>query len=453
MRLRRFGLLGFVALAAAALFNLGAIYSAERSFAELSAATAWLRHTQLAQNLIEQLYKLMIDAETGQRGFLLTGDPAYLTLYDRGTVQAAMKVGQLRDLTRESAVHAAQIVNVEALVKTRLAQMDDMLARKRNDGDEAVRSALRSRQGATTMDALRLALDSMAAEERLQYERRFETFAAHQDRLRTGFFVVAALNLLLVTLGAIFLRQDARRRRLRAAAMEDRNAQLAQAVQEGTAELTELSHYLQRLQEDEKAKIAREIHDELGGTLAAAKIDLQLLSDKLPEDSPHQSRIARIDAAIDDAVQVKRRITEDLRPAILDNLGIGPAIRWHCSEWSRRSGLRCRVELASENLQLSAPYSIAFYRAVQEALTNIGKHANAKNAIVSLQRDAKDWILRIVDDGVGIDTSQPGKPLAHGLLSMRERVRALGGQLSIRGREGRGTVIEIRVGVDEAVTA
>src|SRR5262249_8292132 len=153
----------------------------------------------------------------------------------------------------------------------------------------------------------------------------------NQDRLRQGFFLVAGLNLILVTLGAIFLSQDARRRRLQADAARDRNVQLPQAARESTAELTELSHHLPRLQEEEQAKLAREVHDELGGTRAAAKIDLQLLADKHEPDSPHQTRIARIMAAIDDAVQVKRRIIEDLRPTIIDNLGIGAAIKWQCS--------------------------------------------------------------------------------------------------------------------------
>jgi len=217
--------------------------------------------------------------------------------------------------------------------------------------------------------------------------------------------------------------------------------------------LTELSHYLQRLQEEEKAKIAREIHDELGGTLAAAKIDLQLLSDKLVDDSPHQTRIARIMLAIDDAIQVKRRIIEDLRPTMLDSLGIAAALKWQCSQFSKRSGGTCRVELQDENLRLSPAYSIAFYRVTQEALTNISKHAQAKNVVIALQRDGDDWLLRIADDGVGIDVGKRQNPTAHGLLSMRERMRALGGQFSIQGRAGRGTVIEIRAPMEKELAA
>jgi len=218
---------------------------------------------------------------------------------------------------------------------------------------------------------------------------------------------------------------------------------LGRAVHERTAELSGLSHHLQRLQEEEKAKIAREIHDELGGTLAAAKIDLQLISDKLPKDDIHRTRLVRIMSAIDDTIQVKRRIIEDLRPTLLDNLGIGAALKWQCSQFTKRWNIPCRVEMPDDSLKLSPAYSIAFYRVVQEALTNITKYAHAKNVSVSLLRSGEQWTLRIADDGVGIDTAKPHNTTAHGLVSMRERARALGGEFSVRGQPGRGTVVEV----------
>ena len=146
-------------------------------------------------------------------------------------------------------------------------------------------------------------------------------------------------------------------------------------------------------------------------------------------------------AAIDDTIQVKRRIIEDLRPTLLDNLGIGAALKWQCSQFGKRWGVPCRVEMQDENLRLSPAYSIAFYRVVQEALTNISKYAQAKNVAVSLLRDGDHWVLRIADDGVGIDTSARHNTTAHGLVSMRERARALGGEFShpgpARTRHGR----------------
>ena len=115
-------------------------------------------------------------------------------------------------------------------------------------------------------------------------------------------------------------------------------------------------------------------------------------------------------AAIDDAVQVKRRIIEDLRPSILDNLGIGPALKWQCAEFEKRAGVPCRVELHDDEARAAAASSIALYRVVQEALTNIGKYAKPRDVAVSLRRDDGQWILRVADDGVGIDLAKAGHP-------------------------------------------
>jgi signal transduction histidine kinase len=138
-----------------------------------------------------------------------------------------------------------------------------------------------------------------------------------------------------------------------------------------------------------------------------------------------------------------------LRPTLLDNLGIGAALKWQCSQFSKRWNVPCRVEMQDETLRLSPAYSIAFYRVVQESLTNISKYASAKNVSVSLLRSGNRWTLRIADDGVGIDTSKPHNPTAHGLVSMRERARALGGEFTVRGQRERGTVVEVSVPAEE----
>jgi signal transduction histidine kinase len=445
MNFSRFGIFGLVVLTLAVLLNIAALYTAERGFAALRNAAMSVRRTQDAGNRIEHIYRRVVDAETGQRGYLLTLDPTYLQPYVESRRDIPRELDELDLVTRDNPVQVAQFATVRKLLDSRFAQLEESLALKRDRGDDALRAFLVSHQGLVTMSSLRLALDGMAAEEKTQYERRIRAFTDNQDEVRTGFVLVVVLNLFLVTLGAITLSQESRRRRREAAEAEGRNVKLEEAISERTAELTGLSHYLQQLQEEERAKIAREIHDELGGTLAAAKIDLQLLSDKSAGDAASRTRLARAMTAIDDAVQVKRRIIEDLHPTLLDNLGIGAALKWQCGQFSKRTDVRCRVEIQDEDLRLSPAYSIAFYRVVQESLTNIGKYAKAKNVAVSLQRDGDHWVLRIADDGVGIDTGKRHNATAHGLLSMRERARALGGAFSIQGQPGRGTVVEVRV--------
>jgi signal transduction histidine kinase len=453
MNFPRFGLFGFVVLTLVALMNVAALYTAETSFAKLRDAAMWVRHTQNAQNLIEHVYRKVVDAETGQRGYLLTQDATYLSPYLDARVEIPNDLQQLAELTGDNPVQVAQIATVRKLLDSRFAQMEESLVFKRDGRDDALRDFLLSHRGMMTMNSLRLALAGMTAEEGILYERRIQSFTENQNLIRRGFFLLVGLNLFLVTLAGIMLSHESRRRRREVVEAEERNSQLAQAVNQRTAELSDLSHYLQQVQDEEKAKIAREIHDDLGGTLAAAKIDLQLIFDKLAGRDPQRTRLVRIMAAIDDSIQVKRRIIEDLRPTLLDNLGIGAALKWQCSQFAKRWGTPCRVELHDENLRMSPGYSITFYRVVQESLTNISKYAKANNVTVSLQKDGDQWILRIADDGVGFDVAKRHNPTAHGLLSMRERARALGGDFSIQGHAGRGTVVEIRVPIEKAVAS
>ncbi len=448
MNSQRLWVVGIVVLVLAAIVNIGALNLAEPGFHDLRDTAGWVRHTQRAQNQIEHLLRLAVDAETGQRGYLLTGRDTQLERYMKSRAEIPSVLNELRELTGDNPVQAAQLVTVDKELAARLEILQAGVDLKRGGDASALADYMQQRGGKIVMDSLRLSLDGMAEEERLLYEHRFQTFERQLQLARWGFYLVVGLNLALLLLGAIALGQDARRRRKEAIEAQGRNAELASAVLERTAELTELSHFLQRVQEDERARLAREIHDELGGTLAAAKIDLQMLSNKLPLDELQRTRLARATAAIDDAVQVKRRIIEDLRPSLLDNLGIAAALRWQCSEYSKRSGVPCRVELQEENLDLSPPYRIAFYRVVQESLTNISKHANAKNVAVSLLRDDDRWILRIADDGVGLDPERRQDPTAHGLLAMRERARALGGEFSARRGPAGGTIIEMRVPVE-----
>ncbi len=450
MNLQRFWIIGIVVLLLVAVLNVGALNAAEQGFLELRRTAEWVQHTQQVQNRIEHLLRLAVDAETGQRGYLLSGREGQLERYVDARNEIPVSLNELRALVAGNPVQAALIPNVASLLDARLAILEQGIVLKRTGDASGLADYMQQREGKIAMDSLRLALDGMANEERLQYERRFSGFERSLVAIRWGFFLVVGLNLLLVTLGAVLLGQDSRRRRLEAAEANERNARLARDVLERTAEITALSHYLQRLQEDEKARLAREIHDELGGTLAAAQIDLQMLANKLPPDDARQARLVRSMAAIDDAVQVKRRIIEDLRPSVLDNLGIAAALKWQCVEYEKRSGVPCRVELEDDDLVLPAAPSIALYRVAQEALTNIGKYAMAKNVAVSLRRRGESWVLRVADDGVGLDPARTQGQTGYGLLTMRERVRALGGEFSIQSRPGEGTVVEVRVPVEVA---
>src|SRR5262249_47486054 len=217
---------------------------------------------------------------------------------------------------------------------------------------------------------------------------------------------------------AVFLfarREAVQRERIRRA--------LEEQVRERTAELSELSTNLQTVQEEEKARLAHDIHDELGGILVSGKMDLSWVYARLRQQDPTLAqRLARAIATLDQGVDIKRRIIEDLRPTVLDTLGLGAAIGWYVDQTCRRGTLKCIVSIKPTDIQLPSPVSIALFRVVQEALTNIVRHAGATTGWITLEQTAKGLLFVIRDDGLGFSIGSERKALSHGIAGMRQRI-------------------------------
>ena len=181
------------------------------------------------------------------------------------------------------------------------------------------------------------------------------------------------------------------------------------------------------MSEEEKAKLARELHDTLGSNLTAINMDLNWIQRRLPEGSREvRERLQRVLQMLADTVELKHEVIEGLRPSHLDNLGLAFAMRSHCREFTRRTGLPCDVDVHEDFDDLDPAWSIAFYRIAQEALTNITKHAQATRVRITLAREPDGMRLRIADDGVGLTEEALAKPKSHGVVGMRERMRADG---------------------------
>jgi signal transduction histidine kinase len=198
-----------------------------------------------------------------------------------------------------------------------------------------------------------------------------------------------------------------------------------------------------RVSEEEKAKIARELHDTLGSSLTAINMDLNWIQKRLGEARPEvRERLQRSLQMLAETVELKHEVIEGLRPSHLDNLGLAFAIKSHCREFTRRTGVPCEVGVAEDFDELDPSWSIALYRIAQEALTNVVKHAQATAVRVELARETEGIRLQVIDDGVGLAADAAAKPKSHGLVGMRERMRQVGGTLRILpGEAGRGTVV------------
>ena len=217
----------------------------------------------------------------------------------------------------------------------------------------------------------------------------------------------------------------------------------AQSAEDRAAELTQLSRRLLIASEEEKARIARDLHDGLGSTLTAVNLDLYWVQQRLADQPALASRLARAIEVLASTVEMKRRITHSLRPAALDNLGLALAIESHVAEFEKTCPLPITMDLPADLPPLGSNASIALFRIYQEALNNAVRHAGATAVAISLRDERGAVILTVTDDGVGFESEAAGRlPAALGLLMMRERAAALEGTLTIRrGKDGRGTVV------------
>lgn len=211
--------------------------------------------------------------------------------------------------------------------------------------------------------------------------------------------------------------------------------------------LHELSGHLQSAREEERTHIAREIHDELGGLLAALKMDTSWLASRFSEKELEQrTKASTMNRMIDEAIQTVRKITTDLRPSILDNLGLLAAIEWKVQEFCDHSGIKCELILPPEaGGDLETDMATAVFRILQEALTNIILHSGASLAKVEVQADNGALIMKITDNGKGATAGQLGSPQSFGILGMHERARHFGGDLHISSHASSGTEIVLRL--------
>lgn len=208
--------------------------------------------------------------------------------------------------------------------------------------------------------------------------------------------------------------------------------------------LRALAVHLQSVREEERTRIAREIHDELGQTLTALKMDLTWLAKRLPEGEKENARkIKSMFRLIDVTIQSVRRISSGLRPQVLDELGLVAAVKWQATEFQKRTGIRCRIDLPADGVQLQEEQSTAVFRIFQEVLTNVARHAKATRVGIDFQVSGEQITLKIEDNGKGMRETELHQPNRLGLMGMRERAVLFGGNFQIGSAPGKGTAVTL----------
>jgi PAS domain S-box-containing protein len=223
-----------------------------------------------------------------------------------------------------------------------------------------------------------------------------------------------------------------------------------QDLEQTNMQLRELASHLQNIREEERASMAREIHDELGQQLTAIKMDISWLNKKLSlTDETHKQKIKGLFGLIDNTIHTVRRISSELRPGVLDDLGLAEALKWQITEFIKRSGIQ--VNFSSNALEQKFPddITIGVFRIFQESLTNIARHAQATHVICELEKIGSCLLLKITDNGVGFDLNQKSKRKTLGLLGIRERIAMLNGKCEIASEIKKGTIVSVKIPLPE----
>ncbi len=225
-------------------------------------------------------------------------------------------------------------------------------------------------------------------------------------------------------------------------------------LEETTQKLRALSNYLQRVREEERLYIAREIHDQLGQDLTVLKMDLSMLGKSsakiakeksIPELDKVCIELKEMSGSIDGIINKVRKIATELRPDILDKLGLAEAIEWHAGEFEKRSGIKCITKVLDEEIQLKPEKAISIFRIFQETLTNAARHSGATELNIEFAEKNGWLVLQVADNGRGITEAEMEKGSSLGILGMKERVLILGGIWKMNGEKGKGTSIDVRI--------
>jgi signal transduction histidine kinase len=422
-------------------FLVSLFFLAAAGQSRLNAVNERVHDSQLRQQALSEFIALMTDAESGQRGYLLTGEGAYLQPYTEAVAKVADALDRV-DNAYGGNTDSREFRELRVLTGRKLGELEDTLALYKRRGTVPAVNIVRTDIGKRTMEEISKIVEQM----RLSESRELSSATAEwQADFRMSRWVSAAgviLNLGLVFVATRLVYAEMRRRSRQTTSLRDQKLELEQQVDQRTRELTALSTHLQGVSEQEKSALSRELHDELGGLLVAARMDLSWLQKRLPTSDPGiEQRFKRIHESLSAGVDLKRRVVEELRPTLLDNMGLYSALRWQFKESCRRAGLRCTETYPDSEPIFNADAAIGVFRIAQEALTNILKHAEAKSAELLIGIEGGIFMLRVSDDGKGIPPNRLKTATSHGLASMRHRIAALGGKWEVQSPTSGGTVV------------
>lgn len=415
------------------------IFINEASFHESTAAAASIEEAQRTREGINQLLQRMLDAETGSRGYLLTGDPRYLEPYNSATADISQNLDVLRQLFIPYRNELDEFGVMSRHISRKLAEMDLSVRMRKEGNEDAWKFVLTTDVGKEHMEAIRAQSSKLAASSIRKMELGQAQIKKTLQLSRIGVATMALAGLLAFYMYLLQTKALLASGRREQESLQRERDLLETQVRERTATLAELATHLQNVREDERGHLARELHDELGALLTAAKLDVARLRSRLAGNLPEAAeRLEHLTSTLNSGIALKRRIVEDLRPSSLSHLGLVASLEILAREFEERSGLSITTDL--EPVELGGSAQLTVYRLVQESLTNIAKYAAASQAEISLHNFDRYISVEVKDNGKGFRVEDVG-PTSHGLAGMRHRVEAAGGRLTVTSAKGSGARI------------
>lgn len=413
----------------------------EGSYRQSMAGLRSLAEGRDVRERILGLERSLLDAETGQRGYLLTQNKDYLIPYNQALTDSEAAFKALDTYYQGDAEVRQALGKLHVATGAKLSELA-LSIRLQNEGRSAtVIELARSNIGKEQMEAVRLLSQQLLMVTSRLVSANREALYRTLMLSRTGMALLAALSLLSLFL---YLRHagqnEAYQHELKRLIQAERDS-LTNEVGLRTAELTELTKHLLSAREDERARLARDLHDELGALLTSAKLDAARIRSRLVGTAPEAlERLAHLVETLNSSIALGRRIIEGLRPSALSNLGLVPTLEILAREFTEQSGIEVSCTLSP--VKLKPATELVVYRVVQEAITNISKYASARQVWLGMDQVGPTVQVSVRDDGVGFDSMRRSGS-TFGLQGMRFRVEAEGGTLTVSTAPGQGTQLQV----------
>ena len=400
----------------------------------------------LIRRLDHVLYGLK-DVTKSQRGYSRTGKEEYRRSYEEARNHLEKEMADLDRLAANHPRLRKWLLELEPLVRMKLAQRQ--LAMNAPAGAVVPTPPA---QVTVSTDEIRRRVSAAQDEAISELRHSSARQLAEMETVQRWLLGKAVLIFLMICLVFFLLRRDVARRRKSEQELIEHRDQLDGLVATRTRELEQanqrlhdLNEHLDLVREEERLAISREVHDGIGQSLTALQLDLNWLELRFtPDQADSSATLRQMHASLDELIAMVQHITAELRPPLLDNLGLAAAIEWQAGEFGRRSGIECHLML-NEGITLDQQVATNLMRIFLEALTNIVRHAHCSEACISLCQRGDGIIFEVSDNGCGIDADAVERATSYGIMGMRERARLCRGELSVTGEPGQGTTVRLQL--------